>query len=225
MTIRRITALLLALTLAALLAACGTAPAPAVSADTAEAGNEGNGPAADAGEVLILYFCADNTKDPDAVSAATPQKDGQASVEWMANIIHETLGGDMIPIIPSEDYPLDYDELADYAKQEKADGGRPAFEELGVDPADYDTVFIGYPIWWYTVPMILETFFDTYDLSGVTVIPFNMHAGSGDGGTYRLIGEREPGATVLEGLPLRMDDGKDPDPAAVTDWLRQLGLA
>ena len=151
--------------------------------------------------------------------------DGTASVEWIANIIHDNVGGDLIPIIPSEDYPLEYEALADYAKKERDDGGRPAFEDLRVDPASYDVVFVGYPIWWYEMPMIMDTFFDQYDFSGKTIIPFNTHAGSRDGGTYGDIKELEPNATVLEGLAVRGEDaGKDSTKEAVLSWLEGLDL-
>ena len=177
------------------------------------------------GKILILYFSADNTKDVDAVSAATPKADGSSSVEWIANIIHDTVGGDLVPIIPSVDYPQGYDELADYAKQERDDGGRPAFEDLGVDPTQYDTVFIGYPIWWYEMPMIMDTLFDTYDFSGVTLVPFNTHAGSGDGGTYGDIRELEPNASVLDGLAVAGEDaGKDDAKTRVEEWVAGLNL-
>ena len=167
--------------------------------------------------ILILYFSADNTRDVDAVSSSTPMADGTSSVEWIANIIHEN--------IPSEDYPLEYDALADYAKKERDDGGRPAFEDLGVDPASYDLVFVGYPIWWYEMPMIMDTFFDQYDFSGKTIIPFNTHAGSRDGGTYSDIRELESNSTVLDGLAVRGEDvGKDSTKEAVLSWLQGLVL-
>ena len=176
-------------------------------------------------KVLILYFSANNTKDVDAVSSATTMIDGASSVQWIADIIHDTAGGDLVPIIPSEDYPLGYNELADYAKKEQSDGGRPAFEDLGVDPASYDTVFIGYPIWWYEMPMIMDTLFETYDFSGVTIIPFNTHEGSRDGGTYKDIQEHEPNTTVLEGLAVRgQDAGQDSAKMSVTEWLGSLGF-
>ena len=174
---------------------------------------------------LILYFSADNTKDVDAVSSATPMADGMASVEWIANIIHDNVGGELIPIIPSEDYPLEYEALADYAKKERDNGGRPAFENLSIDPASYDVVFVGYPIWWYEIPMIMDTLFDTYDFSGVTIVPFNTHAGSRDSGTYGDIKELEPNATVLDGLAVRGEDvGKDSAKTSVEEWLRGLSL-
>ena len=135
------------------------------------------------------------------------------------------MGGELIPIIPSEEYPLEYEALADYAKKERDDGGRPAFENLSIDPAGYDVVFIGYPIWWYEMPMIMDTLFDTYDFSGVTIVPFNTHAGSGDGGTYSDIKELEPNATVLEGLAVPGEDaGKDSAKEAVLLWLQGLDL-
>ena len=146
-------------------------------------------------------------------------------MKWIADIIQENTGGDLVPVIPSVDYPLDYDELADYAKEETDNGARPAFEDLGVDPTAYKTVFIGYPIWWYEMPMILDTFFDAYDFSGVTIVPFNTHAGSEDGGTYDDIKELEPNATVLDGLAIAgSDTGENSAKKNVEEWLAGLDL-
>ena len=80
-------------------------------------------------------------------------------------------------------------------------------------------------MWWYTIPMVLETFFDTYDLSGKTIVPFNTHAGSRDGGTYMTIQEREPDATVLDGLAISGSAaGSDDSKAEIQEWLSGLGL-
>lgn len=221
---KRLTALVLAAVFLLALAGCGAAEdAGTISTDAAEStGAE----TVSAGNVLILYFSADNSADEDAVSAATPMPGGESSVQWMAEQIHDITGGDLVPIVPEQDYPLDYDELADAAKAETDDDIRPAIRDLGVDPASYDTVFLGYPIWWYTVPMVLETLLDQYDFSGVTVVPFNTHAGSGNGGTYDLIRQREPDATVLEGCPIRGEDaGEDSAAETIAEWLRDLGFA
>lgn len=164
----------------------------------------------DSNDTLVIYFSANNLNDVDAVSSATPMVGEESAVEWMANIIHDEVGGDLIQIVPSEDYPLEYDATADLAKTEADSEARPAFNNLGIDPTSYSRVFIGYPIWWYRMPMIMETFFDTYDFDGVTIIPFNTHLGSRNGGTYDMIRDREPGATVLEGIPISGSDvGKD----------------
>ena len=234
---KRILSIILAVLLIASLAACGngqktetTAKSDATTskaddtATQAEAAQQGAKTSAD-NDILILYFSADNTKDVDAVSTATPMPNGESSVKWIADIIHDEVGGDIAPIIPSKDYPLEYNALADAAKAEVDNNERPAFEPLSVDPTKYKTVFIGYPIWWYTLPMVLETFFDTYDLSGVTIVPFNTHAGSRDGNTYNMIREREPNANVIDGIAIAGSDaGSDSAKTQVIEWVKKLPL-
>lgn len=135
------------------------------------------------------------------------------------------MGGDIEAITPSVDYPLEYDECIDVAKDETDSGARPAFVTLTADPESYDTIFIGYPVWWYTIPMVLETFFDQYDLSGKTIVPFNTHAGSRDGGTYTTIQEREPDAVVLDGLAVSGSSaGSDDARTEITEWIKGLDL-
>lgn len=88
-----------------------------------------------------------------------------------------------------------------------------------------DIVYIGYPIWWYTIPMVMETFFDTYDFSGVTIVPFNTHAGSRDGGTYETLKEREPNANVLDGLAVSGGStGNEDTKTEIIDWVNGLNL-
>lgn len=234
---KRILSIILAVLLIASLAACGngqkaetTAKSDATTskaddtATQAEAAQQGAKTSAD-NDILILYFSADNTKDIDAVSAATPMPNGESSVKWIADIIHDEVGGDIEPIIPSKDYPLEYNAVADAAKAEVDNNERPAYEPLNVDLTQYKTVFIGYPIWWYTLPMVLETFFDTYDFSGVTIVPFNTHAGSRDGNTYNMIREREPNANVIDGIAIAGSDaGTDSAKTQVVEWVKKLPL-
>lgn len=77
-------------------------------------------------------------------------------------------------------------------------------------------------MWCYTFPMIIYTLFDEYDFSGKTIIPFNTHMGSRDGGTYQTIQQLEPNATVLPGLPVEMGQAEHDPSAAVTKWLKSL---
>ena len=150
---------------------------------------------------------------------------GVSSVEWMANVIQDNIGGDIAKIIPVEDYPLAYNDTADAAKKETDKELHPAIQPLNVDPTTYKTVFIGYPLWWYRMPMVLETLFDTYDFSGVTIVPFNTHEGSRDSGTYSIIRDREPGATVLDGIAIRGGNtGKDSAKDDIKKWLEDLKL-
>lgn len=144
------------------------------------------------------------------------------NTEKLANLIHEQVGADMFKIEPVTPYP-NGEELFDYTKEEQDKDERPEIKET-VNIDDYDIIFIGYPIWWYEVPQIIKTFLDQYDLSGKTIIPFNTHEGSGDGGTYDYIKEQEKDATVLEGLPIRGENMDNDQSEVVKDWLEGLGF-
>ena len=144
------------------------------------------------------------------------------NTEILAELIHEQVGGDMFRIEPVTPYPQG-EELFDYTKAEQDNDERPEISGSIENMEQYDTVFIGYPIWWYEVPQIIKTFLDDYDLSGKKVIPFNTHEGSRDGGTYDYIAEQEPDAEVLEGLPIRGGDMQKDQSETVQNWLKELG--
>ena len=226
---KKIIALLLAGVLLLSLASCGAGNTaePTTNNTTSQTENS-NGEAkntqpvnTDGKKILVIYFSSANTADFDAVSSATPSFNGQGSTEYLATYIHSKVGGDMEKIMPVKDYPMSYSDCADYAKAERDRDDRPEFQKLSVNPEDYDVIFIGYPMWWYTLPMILYTLFDMYDFSGKIIIPFNTHEGSGDGGTYDEIREFEPGATVLEGLAVRGGNA-DRSENDVDKWLAGL---
>ena len=146
------------------------------------------------------------------------------STKTLAEEIARQTGGDLIEIEPVVAYDSNrdhYNELAAYAKKEHDEDIRPEIKnDINID--DYDNIFIGYPMWWYTFPMIIYTLFDKYDFSGKTIIPFNTHMGSGDGGTYRTIRELEPEARVLEGLPVEMKQAEKGAEKKVSAWLKTL---
>lgn len=143
-----------------------------------------------------------------------------------AEEIAKQSNADLIEIQPVEPYDSNrnhYDDLAAFTKIEHDENRRPAIKNK-IDLNGYENIFIGYPIWWYTLPMIMYTLFDEYDFTGKTIIPFNTHLGSSDGGTYRTIQELEPGATVLPGLPMEMNSAEQGNPQAISRWLTKLGL-
>lgn len=109
-------------------------------------------------------------------------------------------------------------------KNERDNNIKPELKDLGINIDDYDTIFIGYSIWWYQMPMPMYTFFDTYDFDGKTIVPFNTHEGSGDGGIYDDIKKLEPNSTVLEGLPIRGGDMANDQSSKVDNWLKDLGF-
>ena len=142
----------------------------------------------------------------------------------MAKLISDKVGGDFIRIETEKVYPTDYNELVDDAKKEKENDDRPKLKTLNINLDDYDTIFIGYPIWWYQMPMAMYTLFDNYDFTDKTIIPFNTHEGSGSSGTYEDIQKLEPKAKVLEGLPIRGGDMVSDQSSKVDSWLNKLGI-
>ena len=148
------------------------------------------------------------------------------SSEKVAKEIALQTNSTLIEIIPAIPYDSDrnhYNALARYAKREHDENQRPAIKNhLPID--EYDTIFIGYPMWWYTFPMIIYTLFEQYDFSGKTIIPFNTHMGSGDGGTYKTVKELCPNSKVLPGLPVEMSDAERGAEKAVANWLKRINI-
>lgn len=99
--------------------------------------------------------------------------------EWIAD---ET-GADIVRVLAAEEYPESYNDTANRAKKELEDGVRPEIKVVltAEQMEKYDTIFIGFPVWWYDLPMPMWTFLESVDLSGKTVIPFFSHEGSSDG--------------------------------------------
>ncbi|MBQ6752400.1 MAG: flavodoxin [Clostridia bacterium] len=172
-------------------------------------------------KILVIYFSSANTTDVDVVSSATPKAGGAGATGYIANYIHQKVGGDIEKLTPVKDYDTSYNGTLDEAKAERDSDDRPEFKDLSVNPEDYDVIFVGYPMWWYTRPMIIYSFFDKYDFSGKTIIPFNTHEGSGDGGTYDEIKKDEPNATVLDGLAVRGNNAEKSD-KEIDSWLSGL---
>lgn len=245
---KRILVLLLAATVILSLAACGSESATVPqntqrsaqatkpsAADTAERTEQPNDPATaeppettepqgtenTGKDILVVWFSPANSDGVDGVSSATPRVGDVSSVEYVAQLIGARVDADMAKIMPKTAYPLPYNDAADQAKKERDDGARPAFS-LDVNPEDYAVIFVGYPMWWYEMPMIMDSFFDTYDFSGKTIIPFNTHAGSRDGGTWADIAALEPNATVPDGLAVSGERAGSAE-SDVNDWLAKLG--
>lgn len=126
------------------------------------------------------------------------------------------------PVIPYDSDRSHYNALARLAKKEHDEERRPQIKNE-IDISGYDNIFIGYPMWWYTFPMIIYTLFDQYDFSGKTIIPFNTHMGSGDGGTYATIRKLAPNATVLDCLPMEMKQAEKGDAKRIAQWLKSIG--
>lgn len=180
--------------------ACGgaaeqSAPAPAAKTETAA-------PAADGGKkILVAYFSHTGNN------------------EKVAQLIQSKTGADIFKVETATPYPSVYRETTELAKQEKADNARPALKNKVENMVQYDVVFVGYPIWWYTAPMAVATFADSYDFSGKTVITFCTSGGSPISDSTPDINKWFKGANVIEGIRAYPDDT-----AATEKWLAGLNL-
>lgn len=148
---------------------------------------------------------------------------GQQMAIWIAD---ET-GGDLFRIVPTESYGEDYGACADRAKNELDNKIRPELaEHIDVETmAQYDVIYIGFPVWWYDLPMPVWTFLEEYDLSGKTVIPFFSHNGSSSGAnSVNRVAELAKSATVLtdDALSLRGSSVSSSE-KEVRDWVKGLG--
>lgn len=180
----------------------------------------------DGSNILIAYFTAGENSDVDVVSSASVTTvDGEAKgrLRAVADMIQTQTGGTLFSIQTSVDYPGDGGALIDYAAEEQEEDARPELTSHIENPDDYDVIFVGYPTWWYDMPQALYSFFDEYDFSGKTIIPFNVHNGSRFSGTIETIQDLEPDAEVItDGFTVSERDvaGAVGD---VADWLGGLG--
>lgn len=172
------------------------------------------------GKNLVVYFSM-----PDNVDDSTVVIGGETlgNTQYMAYVIEETVGADIFRIEPETPYPTDHDTLVDLAKEEQNNNARPKIKDTIESFDTYENIFVGYPNWWGDMPMILYSFFDEYDFSGKTIIPFNTHGGSGFSGTISTIKELEPNAEVLEGKSISRNDIGDAE-QEIVDWLKSLGF-
>lgn len=232
---------LLALGMLISLAACGgttsgqgssTPPADSRTTEAASEGSREQPQNTDENEsnILIAYFTwADNTvvEDPssvdvDATTSASVLAPGNAAK--LASWIRQEVGGDLHSIVVEEPYSSDYDERLDCAADEKADNARPALASHVDHMEDYDIVFLGFPNWWYTLPMPVLTFVEEYDWSGKTVAPFVTHGTGGLSGTIRDLTAALPeDVTILDPIGVYRPEVDDSQ-SAVQAWIAGLDL-
>lgn len=162
--------------------------------------------------VLVLgcgTSCANNesVKEPDTGNSAYfgGKKVLVAYFSWggttkcMAEQIQSITGADIFRIEPIVPYPTEYTPCTEVALEEKKSNTRPAIKDRVENRDDYDVVFIGCPVWWWTTPMIIHTFCESYDFKGKTVVPFCTYAATYRDETLAEIVNITPDATHLTG--------------------------
>lgn len=128
------------------------------------------------------------------------------TTEKLARRLAKEAGADLFEIVPEQPYTsadLDWTNKRSRSTLEMQDASsRPAVASRVADMASYDTVFVGFPIWWYVAPTIVNAFLEAYDPSGKTIIPFATSGGSAMGKTVEALAPSAPGANVLPGKVL-----------------------
>lgn len=186
----------------------------------------------DDSRILIAYFTygenAPLADGVDAISSASIQYRADGSITGntgiVADMIAEATGGQLFSILTAEQYPGSYNATVDAGQAEKNNGTLPELASHIENLEDYDTIFLGFPNWWYGMPMAVYSFLAEYDFSGKTIVPFVTSGGSGFSNAISEIVSAEPGATVLEGLSIGGGSATSAQDD-VADWLADLGLA
>jgi flavodoxin len=123
----------------------------------------------------------------------------------VAGLIHRTRGTDLFEIRPARSYPEDYLETVEQARIERDSGHEPALESKVTRMADYDTVFLGFPIWGETAPPVIRSFLSAHDLSNKALIPFVTHGGYGLGNSLSVLASHAPKARLRDGFVMEAD--------------------
>lgn len=136
----------------------------------------------------------------------------------VAGLIHRALQTDLFEIRPAAAYPEDYLETVEQARQERDRGDEPALAAKVATIAEYDTLYLGFPIWGETTPPIIRSFLKAHDLSGKTVIPFVTHGGYGLGNSESVLASHAPNARLRPGFSMQADQERQ-TMNRVTSWL------
>ncbi|MBQ9602940.1 MAG: flavodoxin [Paludibacteraceae bacterium] len=138
----------------------------------------------------------------------------------VADYISEITGADQAEIVTHKYDGMAYTPLTNLAQDEQNNDELPEFELVPeVDFNQYDTIFIGGPIWWGTYPQVMFTFFSRYDLNGKTIYPFTTHEGSGLGSCVSDVRRAYPNADVKKGFSIYGHEVRS-NKAKVENWLK-----
>ena len=142
----------------------------------------------------------------------------------VAEKLSDTIGADLFAIEPKVPYTkadLDWmDKNSRSTLEMKEPASRPEIARVRDNMEEYDTVFVGFPIWWYVAPTIINTFLESYDLTGKTIIPFATSGGSGMGKTNEKLMPSCKGAKLLDGKVLKANAGTK----ELDDWVAGLSI-
>ena len=189
---------------------------------SSDAGGEDEGGSSN---ILVAYFSwAGNAILADDVDAvASPSVVAPGNVQQLAGWVQEETGGDLFSIQVTEPYPSDWDQCLARANQERGDNARPELRGNVENLDQYDTVFLGYPNWWYGVPMALLSFLEENDLSGKQVYLFCSHGTGGLANSVEQITEATPNAVISDNIFDCYEEEAASSQGDIQSWVAELG--
>lgn len=172
-------------------------------------------------KILIAYFSLSDIipKGADASTHATPEI---GNTEASALELQRQIGGDLFAIKTVQTYPVNHKECSILAEKEMRSDARPELSSHVSNMDNYDTVYVGYPIWWYQEPMAIRTFLEEYDFSGKTIIPFCTSFGASVERSEDNIKALCPNSAILKGVTLYTGENTFSEPLA--KWLAEIGM-
>ncbi len=193
---KRIVGFLVAFMVVVVLGGCGSA-----KGETTKMSNTIN----KQNKILVAYFSASGNTEKVAQNIAT------------------IIGADIYKIEPQEPYSsadLNYSNSNSRSSKERDSKVRPAINGKVNNMGQYDVVLLGYPIWWGEAPKIVDTFLESYDFSGKTIVPFCTSGSSSIGASASKLATKISKATWKEGGRLTLGDSKE----KLSDWLKGQGV-
>lgn len=166
---------------------------------------------------IIVYF---SRKDENYVSG-TIKKLSVGNTEVAAGILQKLTGVELFKLDPIQEYSPNYNECIAQAQADQRRDARPELKSYPEDLAKYDTIYLGYPNYWGTMPMAVFTFLEHFDFTGKTIFPFCTHEGSGLGNSEADIERLCPRARIEKGLALKGGNVNYAEPV-IKEWLEEI---
>ena len=167
-------------------------------------------------KILTVYY---SRKGENYVNGSIKNLE-KGNTERVAEFIQNAVGGDLFEVETVKKYSDSYMTCIEEAKEELRSKARPEIKAYPENFEDYDTIFVGYPNWWGTMPMGMFTLLEKYDLSGKTIIPFCTNEGSGMGSSERDLKNICKGATVKSGLSVHGAESANAE-SKVAAWAKE----
>lgn len=181
-------------------------------------------------KILVVYFSVPESDNAETITEEEKKSavviDGEVlgNTQYIAQIIRQNSGADIFRIEPVTPYPMNHGEIEQIATKERRDNALPEILNKVENFDEYKIIFVGYPIWYGSMPRILYSFFGSYNFAGKTIVPFITSGGSGFANTISEIKNIQPNANVIEnGLSVKREVIKSSE-QDIKNWLKDLGF-